>query len=159
MKGFTFVELVVVILLLGVLSMTALARFASPNAFVTASLTQALLQQMRFGAQGALGLSGSVVAQVDQSGDNWQLVVSEDGVEQRRVELAVANSQVLVGATPINAATPLSVTFAADGSVDTAQLGATSLTPENGIELQLTGDSNRTLCLYPTGHISERACS
>ncbi len=160
--GFTIVELVVVLLLLGILSATALSRFVEPSAFAPRTITGALLAQTHFAALSAQTSADDVELMVLPSAGDWTMDVSIVGVSQRMTEATVANTRMEVtnGAlvADVDAANPLAITFSGDGEVVSATLGATTLNPELGVQVRVIGDTTRTLCLHPTGYAGQSGC-
>ncbi len=160
--GFTIVELVVVLLLLGILSATALSRFVEPSAFAPRTITGALLAQAHFAALSAQTSADDVDLVVLPSAGDWTMDVSIVGISQRSTEVAAANTRMEItnGAlvADVDAANPLSLTFSGDGEVTGAALGATALNPNLGVQVRVIGDTTRTLCLHPTGYAGQEGC-
>ena len=163
MRGFSIVEFVVVILLLGVLSATAIARFVEPAAFAPEIVAQSVSSQARFALQSAQARrTQNIDLRVNRLTDEWQATVRVDGVAFRSAEADVGDTRVFVASGAVNGeldgANGLALTYDSSGFVSAASWGATALDPTLGIELSIQGSSDRTLCIFPTGVVSERAC-
>ena len=160
--GFTIVELVVVILLLGILSVTALSRFVEPSAFAPRTITGALLAQAHFAALSAQTSADDVDLVILPSAGDWSMDVSIVGVSQRSTEVVVANTRIEVtnGAlvADVDTANALAVTFSGDGEITGAALGATTLNPALGVQIRVIGETTRTVCLHPTGYAGQEGC-
>ena len=162
--GFTIVELVVVILLLGALSAVAVARFVRPSAFVPSVVTGALVQEARLAQQLATSRAdASVSLIVDQVGSDWRFRISNtvDGVT--RTELVGADNsalQVSSGAATgaVSTASPLTVTYDGAGDLAAVMIGAVAGDPATGVAIDLAGDSSRSICIYPSGYATDDAC-
>ena len=59
----------------------------------------------------------------------------------------------------IDAAVLLLITFLHSGDVASVMIGASVGDPSVGVDLLLSGDSNRSICIYPSGYSSDAACS
>ncbi len=160
--GFTIVELVVVILLLGILSVTALSRFVEPSAFAPRTITGTLLAQAHFAALSAQTSADDVDLVILPSAGDWSMDVSIVGVSQRSTEVVVANTRIEVtnGAlvADVDTANALAVTFSGDGEITGAALGATTLNPALGVQIRVIGETTRTVCLHPTGYAGQEGC-
>ncbi len=161
--GFTVVELVVVMILLGILSITAIPLMVKPSTFTPATLAQALLSQARFAAHAAVVRRGTPMSlRLLRDTGQWRLQVLAAGAAEQNAELDLHNSSVQVqnAATTVvlAAADTLNINYAAGGAVTSADAAGTVLDPALGIGLLIQGDSNRNLCIYPNGYVSARAC-
>ena len=94
--GFTIVELVVVLLLLGILSATALSRFVEPSAFAPRTIAGALMAQTHFAALSAQTSADDVDFVVLPSAGDWTMDVSIMGLSQRSTTAAMANTRIEV---------------------------------------------------------------
>ncbi len=163
--GFTIVELITVIMLLGILSTVALSRFVSPDAFAPGIVTHAVLAEARFAQQLAVSRRDAVVSlNIDQLGTDWRFRTSTDLDGVVRTEtVAIKNTSMTAtsGATTgaINSSTPLVVQFDAAGDLESITLGVAAGDVSLGVSLAVSGDSNRNVCIYPTGYTTDAACS
>lgn len=160
--GFTVVELVVVILLLGVLSATAISRLSEPTAFAPRVIGGTLAAQTHFAALTAQTNPADTDLVILPSLGDWTVDVSIAGTSRRLAEAAIANTRIEVanGATTadVDAASALTLTFSGDGELVAGTLGATALDPGLGVEIRIIGDTTRTYCVHPTGYAGDGPC-
>lgn len=162
--GFTIVELVTVIILLGILSMVAMARFVQPSAFVPGIVGQKLIAESRIAQQMAVSRAdASVSLRLDRLGGDWRMQLSTDLDGVVRTELIDADNtriQATSGGASafINAATALSVVYLETGDVSAVTIGATMGDPAMGVDLLVAGASDRQICIHPSGYANSAAC-
>lgn len=163
-SGFTIVELIAVIILLGILSMVAMARFVQPSAFVPGIVAQKLIAESRIAAQMALSRAdASVSLHIDRQGGDWRMQVSTDVDGVLRTELMDAgNSRIQAtsgGASAfISAAAGLTIVYSESGDVSAITIGAATGDAAMGVDVSIEGDSNRQICIHPSGYSSSAAC-
>lgn len=163
-NGFTIVELITVILLLGLLSAVTIGRSGNNSDFDSSLFASAAAEQYRFAHGLATGRFGDPVSfSISKSANTWQFVTtsSVDG-EVRREDMENSSIALVVnnGATSVtvSAATPLNIEFASTGDLSAATVGPLSLQVDLGIELATNGGLARQLCAYPTGYLSTSSC-
>ncbi len=122
-SGFTFIELAMVIVLLGVMSVSARALFVSQDSFSGAVVRNQLLSSARLTQQAALAKNDgtAVTFNLTQVGDNIEFRVSHGiDLSERQVELAGStvtwSTANLSGSCAlVTGSLPHSMTFDADG--------------------------------------------
>ena len=163
-RGFTVVELVVVIILLSILSVVAIGRIAGPGAWYGELLATSLLAELRYGQQLALARSDTqVILAIHRDTESWRIesATSADGV--------LRSQQVEVGDTRVTATNgslshevitsqPVTIAFNTQGELASVQLGASAGSAGEGLQLNITGQRSESLCLYNTGFSSHAAC-
>jgi prepilin-type N-terminal cleavage/methylation domain-containing protein len=166
--GFTIVELIAVLLLLGILAATAMSRLVGSNAYAPALVSEQLIALGRLAQQTALSRQDAAVSlDIDQNAGDWRMrVLVDDGtgpvtmreelVEIRNTAIAVSNGAVNL---PLGATVPLHVGFDGLGSLASTTGGATILDPSVGIGIGVTGDSAYSVCIGSTGHAYRGNCS
>lgn len=163
--GFTMVELVVVVILLSILSVTAISRFVQPSAFAPGIVTQALVGEARFAQQLAMARHDAAVSLVlDRNGSEWRMRVLTDVdgvVRTQRVDSANTAISASSGAAnaSVTAATALTLEFGHSGDLRGVALGATPGDPLTGVSLLVGGDSDRQICIYPSGYANDASCT
>jgi MSHA pilin protein MshC len=164
-RGFTIVELVTVIVLLGILSTVAVSRMVRPSAFAPGIVAQGLVAEARIAQQRAASRGDAqVTLTVDQLGSDWRLVLSTDIDGVIRTELLeVANTTVLAASgaesAALNDTTALQIIFDNRGDLATVLIGGLPGAPTTGVALTVNGDSSRDVCVYPTGYAVQDACA
>ena len=160
--GFTIVELVVVLLLIGALSVTAISRFVEPSAFAPLNIASAFQAQGHYAAQRALTGGWLVNLRIGQTADGWLVEVLDNGLVARATEPQRRNTSVQVinggNVYDLFAGTNFTLSYAASGELSAGAVGASALDVQAGTELRIQGDSIVEICIYPTGYISARSC-
>lgn len=103
-KGFTLVELVMVIILIGILSVSAIGLFATTGAFTSLAGRDLLLSSALLAQQKALSnpQPGSPVSlAISQSAGSWTFSVSQGGTSYQRSLDRSASSTLSVNGTPL----------------------------------------------------------
>ncbi len=157
-QGFTFVELITVMLLIGILSAVAFSRFANPDIYNQALFVNKLQSYLRLTQQIALSSTAqnqlAVQSQLSiepSDDDQWQISII-NGEHSRRYKLSM-NSAILMGEQTVNSA--LLFNFSANGDLIETQLGAVTKATSTSIALHI-GDTS--ICIAPTGYSYEGAC-
>lgn len=164
-EGFTIIELITVVVLLGILSMVAFSRFVQPSAFAPGVVAHGVVAETRLAQQRASSRRDAVVTlTVDRSGADWRFVHSTDLDGAVRTELIGAANTTLqaqsgIANGAVDAANPLVLRFNADGDLSLVSIGAAIGDPAQGVGIVLAGDSNRELCVYSTGYAVEEPCA
>ncbi len=168
LTGFTLVELVSVILLLGVVSLFAMSRLVGSDAFGPALVAQELIAQGRLSQQTALSrVEGQALLRLDSVGNQWRVQsLWQEGAdvqqlsvrELRRDDAAIALRN---GAAQwqLDASLPLQLAFDSRGGLDSAQVGGQSLDVTLGLELSVSGGASYRVCIGATGYAYRDSCS
>jgi prepilin-type N-terminal cleavage/methylation domain-containing protein len=161
--GFTIVELIVVVILLGILSMTAISRLVQPSAFSPRLMTEAFSSASHHASQLAVTDTPLVSLEVTGGADDYVFAVRKGvalrrnmRVERDNLTLIVSNNGALIG--PIEGADSLIINLAADGDVASATFAGVPLDPSAGIELSVQGLVKPLRCLHPSGYVAETGC-
>lgn len=161
-RGFTVVELVVVIILLSILSATALSRFSRPDVFAASALANTLTAQIHFAAQAAQTRSTPVTLNVTQTSGLLLAQVASAAVMIRETQASLANVSLSLSNNgtdyPVSEGAVWQMTFRGKGDLVAASLDAIVLNPGIGITAHFSGDTDRFLCVQPIGYVSEQAC-
>ncbi len=164
-SGFTIVELITVVILLGILSVTAISRFVQPSAFAPGIVTHAFILQARAAQQiAASRADAQVTLTVDRVADEWRLRVVSDVDGVLRNELVPAENTTLTASSGsasglIDASAPLRLRYDSQGDLSAVFIGAATGVPDSGVDLQFSGDSDRSVCVYPSGYATDNACA
>jgi len=164
-KGFTIIELITVVVLLGILSMVAFSRFVRPSAFVPSIVAHGIVAETRLAQQRASSRRDAVVTlTIDRVGTDWRFLHSTDVDGVVRTELVGASNTTLQAQSGaannnVDAANALVLQFDSKGDVVSVTVGADVGDPAQGVSISLTGDSDRDVCIYPTGYAVEESCA
>ncbi len=171
-NGFTAIELVLVIVLLGILSILVLPRFSDPAAFHNRLLHDQLLSLSQLARQTALSRAGEPVLLTIEHDGQWQLRLSvdtdADGVyEQTLRHLTPDSRAVLQLQSPplpgLAAADlqqqPLAIDYDGLGNIRAFNIGPARIEHPANLYLQL---ADRGLCITRAGYayqpVSQVAC-
>jgi len=166
-RGFTIVELVSVLLLLGILSAVALSRLVTDSAFAPAFAADEIVAFTRLGQQTALSRQDAAVrVEVVADGGDWRLRVRMDPgsgtIDVREQRVARKNTAIVAASGATSAAlstSPLVLSFDGLGGLASATVGAVALDPTAGVALTVTGDASYGVCIESTGHASRGNCA
>ena len=153
-----------VVILLGILSISAISRFVQPSAFSPGIVAEATIAEIRFAQQlAASRRDATVTFALDRLGTDWrfQVITDVDGlVRTELVEAENTTVQATNGALTdsIDGGTPLIMQFSHAGDLAAVTIGAVAGSPAMGVGLGIDGDSRRDACVYPSGYASAAAC-
>ena len=162
--GFTIVELIAVLILLGILSTVSMSGMVKPSAFAPQILSHELISQARLARRLATARQDATITlTIDATLDEWRFQIDTDlegnfrsstiSAEHSSLQ---ANSGGVVAA--INAGSALVITFDALGDLSAVSIGGNTGDPATGISLTIGGDSTRVACIYPSGYAAQVAC-
>jgi len=163
-QGFTVVEMVTVIILLGILSIGGFSAFVKPSAFAPLIVTHELVAQARLARRLAASRQDAAVSlSLTQSGSEWVFETSSDidglvrteNVSADHTALQVTNGLLSVS---IDATTSLVVEFDRVGNLSGITIGADTGDASQAIAIQVTGDTNQDACIFTTGYAAQVSC-
>ncbi len=142
-SGFTLVELVMVIILIGVVSVLGVGLFASRSAFSPLLATQQLAAATLLAQQAALAGNPGGSLRVEQAAGEFRFVVGAGTPAARIFELPREGTSLSVGG-----ALPLTINFAPDGA------------PQSGADTEFVfgGQSSFSTCLSSLGAVYRGPC-
>ena len=149
--GFTFVELIMVVALIGALSALGIGLFARSSAFSPLLATQQLASATLLAQQAAL--AGNSASTVTISRDNKSFGFSAAGSS-----FSIRHEGATMSYRPVSQTAASPVT-SADTQIAFDRMGRLAV-PVSGqdIEFRISGDSNFTLCLSSLGAVYQGAC-
>jgi MSHA pilin protein MshC len=177
-RGFTIVELIVVIVLLGIVSAMLIPRFLEPSAFEVASAQDAVITTLRAAQQAALGRDG-VTFEIDRVGNDWVLAAKDDGTTIRTLQFSAANVVLETGSAAASGntcATGFDTAVATDfelefdsGDADAYQKGdldeftndgVTEIVDAsfNGVRICVNDVDALSVCVSPAGYAYAGSC-
>lgn len=162
--GFTVVEIVVTIVIIGILSAFVMSRFLSTDSFNAPVLRDQLIAMIRSAQQSALGRPG-VILTVTPNASNSSAVIStvEDGGGIDSVTMDIesvtistdlnttASCGVTPGASTVSNSSPLELNFGELGDlIDSGITGSTG--PVNSaLRICLNNNPVNSVCVSPSG--------
>ncbi len=164
-RGFTVVELVIAIALLGIVSVTVSSRWFSSDPFEADSVKSQLIAEARLAQRTALANSQLEISLVlVESGGEWRYQIYQDGGSGRTLlrETVSAGTgvgiQVLTGVTTaLGPGVNLDLTYDALGNVELLTVGGTSRDASSGIQLSMMGGTHQ-MCISPLGYAHDGDC-
>jgi prepilin-type N-terminal cleavage/methylation domain-containing protein len=153
-QGFTLIELVMVIVLIGILSYGATSLFASKSTYVEYLAKEQLISQGLLAQQVALGMSAT--------NNPVSLVISRSGSGQTTFSLIKAGQPALVESLDSDLASPLiDGVSLVNGSSHTFTWNSDAALSDNANhEVRFVGDRTYRVCFSASGYVyeSQAAC-
>jgi len=165
--GFTLVELIVVIALLGVLTVFAASRMIGSDSFTPSMASQQTIALVRLAQQHAQSRQDVTISFVlDWYSDDWRFRVISDrsGTPKTLRETTLESRNLVIQITndgsseTLGPAASLTLDFNGRGGVDSGTMVATSIDPDTGIALAFSGDSVHLVCVGSSGYGYRGAC-
>lgn len=155
-QGFTLIELITVIILLGILSAFAVSRFSSSQSYSTTVITNQLIASIRLAQQTALSRasvdsSEHTQLQITGDSDNWFLNITSGPITYN-AQVDRGNEQVRFGSCSSSTIIPFTLTFDGDGNRIPAQALLIC------IDTPSSSTADIELCISPSGYAYEGAC-
>ncbi len=175
LKGFTLVESVIVIVLIGIVGVVVIPRFLRPNAFSPVATQDGLIATIRAAQQAALGRS-AVTFEIDTDGDDWTFT-AKAGIDTIRTFAIPTNGVTLeTGLAVMSGDTCASdpgdfndamtsdflLTFDGKGNLLSFTNGAppelVSDVSFNGVRICVNDDVELSVCVSPAGYAYAGNC-
>lgn len=174
LRGYTVIELVVSIVLLGIVAAVVIPRFMAPNAFDEPVARDGLLTTIRAAQQAALGRD-DVTFEIDRTGSAWHLQVKDSGSTLREFEFSAENI-ILETGSPASSndtcstsfdtavANDFELSFDAMGNLgefsNTGVPGAPVAVDDdfNGVRICLNDTDALSICVSPAGYAHAGNC-
>jgi MSHA pilin protein MshC len=169
--GFTMVELVVIIVLLGIVGAVVIPRFMAPNAFNEPAAQDGLLATIRAAQQAAIGRA-TVTFKITSNSSDWTFAALSGATTLRTFTVPVSDVKLETGsavssantcATGFNTAVAndFSLAFKNDGNLDTFTNNAVTETVNttfNGVRICLNDTVAVSVCVSPAGYAYAGNC-
>ncbi|EHJ05809.1 type II secretion system protein [Marinobacter manganoxydans] len=143
-SGFTLVELVTVIILIGVLSALGIGLFASRSAFSPLLATQQLASATLLAQQAALAGNPANTLTIERDSNVFRFVVGSGTGNERTFEVAHEGATLAVAGNTL----PLTVTFNTKGAPSAG----------NNMQFSFSGESTFQTCLSSLGAVYAGSC-
>ena len=172
-NGFTLVELITVITLVGILSMVAIPRMVGRDSFGNEEVARSLMGSARLAQQHALSHTDEAVAlTVARTADGYNFVISRDGggtpvtlynlrSAYPKVDISVAagalTSAVVVGQT-------LTLAFTSRSDLNSVSLAGAPLSSplggavDGGVAVTINGNTSSLVCVAASGYAHRGTC-
>lgn len=167
-KGFTIIELVFVVLILGIVSAFAMARILRGDSLDSAVVSDQLIAMARLAQQKAIGHS-DVQLRVEPDGSSLVISVSDNNglLESSSVPVAGVslyadvNQQTACSNPPlaglISNNNPLLINYDSLGDLESGGVGAPAEI-DSGARICLSPDTNLSICISDAGFAYRGAC-
>ena len=137
-RGFSLVELIIIIVILGILATVASSRFIGPGPFASLAAQDQLISTARFAQQTAMSRGPNVTVSLSIAGNNYQVLI--DG-----------NPVPLPGGG-VTGTFPDGATIAPDPSVITFDSLGDAAAGPFGLTVSVTGEADRAVTIETTGY-------
>jgi MSHA pilin protein MshC len=171
LRGFTIVELIVVIVLLGIVGAVVIPRFLSPNAFDEPAAQDGLLATIRGAQQAAIGRA-NVTFEITSTGDDWTFVAKSGSTTLRTFQVrtngvvletgsAASSSNTCANDFDTALAGDFKLEFNTDGTLkrftnngSTENVNASF----NGVRICVNDTNAASVCVSPAGYAHAGNC-
>ncbi len=141
-SGFTLVELIMVLVLIGILSALGIGLFAGRSAFSPLLAQQQLASSVLLAQQAGLAGNGANALTVTQAADDFVFAIRDSGATVQVFRIARA------GTCLSSPGVSFPITFNSNGSPDTS----------GNAEFTFSGDSTYIVCLSSLGAVYAGTC-
>jgi prepilin-type N-terminal cleavage/methylation domain-containing protein len=164
--GFTVIELVAVLVLIGVLAVTSYSRWFSGSPFELSATAADISTVARLAQRIAVFKPGNnITLGVSNVAGIWQLVVMEDddGYISNLFQndnnsgntIAIAG---VAGPVTLSAVNDLVVNYDDLGNISALLVGGVALGATVGVAISISTDSPKLICISPVGFVHAGAC-
>ena len=168
-QGFTIIEAIVVIVLVGILGAVVVSRFTTPNTFNIQIAQDGIITTLRAAQQAALGRD-NISFKIVPGGDNLDLIVEEGSATIRTLTVAGDGVTLETGTTADTGMSCASgydddimpdFEIAFDGLGNAISLLNNSITEQpvdNGVRICINDTDSLSICVSPAGFAHEGDC-
>lgn len=163
-RGFSLVEFVIIIVLIGIVSVVALSRMLGGNTFNGAVIRDQIIAATRNSRQNALGRSGiTLTVQPNGSASSVEILTTDSGgaVDSISTDMSgvvlsgdineTDSCAVTNGANTVSNATPLVLNFQELGDLSTGGVTGSTGSISSAVRVCINNDSALSLCISPSG--------
>lgn len=164
-KGFTLIELIVVIILLSILGAVGIGLFSAPSQYAVKLSADQWLSQFRLSQRISFlrqSASDPIRLTINQSANRWDMLVSQGATDLDQFEIDYDSVSVRYSQTDFSSscsALPVMtfpMNFYFDGYGNAVNASRTQLS--NNQRVCLTANSTAELCISPSGYAYEGSC-
>lgn len=165
-SGFTVIELVAVLVLIGILAVSSYSRWFSGNSFESSATAADISTVARLAQRIAIFKPGNVITlEVSQVAGNWQLAVMEDdgGTISNLFQIDNDSGNTIsvsgvTGPVTLSAANDLVVNYDDLGNLSALSVGGVALGARVGVAISISTDLPKMMCISPVGFVHVGAC-
>lgn len=169
--GFTIVEIIIVLIIVGIIAVSAFARFVDGSAINSTAARSSIITVSHAAQQASLGRD-NVSFEIDSSGDDWVFSAIADGSTLRSVSIssdnvvletgsAVASANTCANSFDTALANDFALTYNRNGDlVDFTNNTTTEIVDAsfNGVRICINDDVSLSVCVSPAGYAYEGNC-
>jgi len=170
-KGFSMVELIIVILLVGITGVVVIARLMSPATFNELAARDGLLTVIRAAQQASLGRS-TVTFEINQVADDWVFEARAGGTPVQTIEIpmsgvvletgsAIASGSTCATAYDTAVAADFELAFSSKGDLTQFTNNTTTELVDaafNGVRICVNDSVEFSVCVSPAGYAYAGNC-
>ena len=165
-NGFTIIELVAVLVLIGVLAGTTYSRWFASDSFESSATVADITSVARLAQRIAISKPANIITlEVNNVAGTWQLAVMEDdgGTISTLFEINNASGNTIsvsgvTGPVTLSAANDLIVNYDSLGNVSALNVGGSSLGENLGVTISVSIDAPKNMCISPLGFAHAGTC-
>jgi len=165
-RGFTVIELVAVLVLIGVLAVTTYSRWFSSGSFESSATVADITSAARLAQRIAISKpANTITLEVNNVAGTWEMAVMEDdgGAVSTlfQIDNDSGNAITVTGVTgpvTLSAANDLVINYDALGNLDDIVVGGSSLGASVGAAISVSSGSSKTMCISPVGFAHAGTC-
>lgn len=155
-QGFTLIELITVIILLGILSAFAISRFPDSQSYSITIIKNQLLASARLAQQTSLSRASAlnnITLTVSEAPGTWNIEIKSNGSDIFTTQIDRGSEQIRFGsnlavACSALSATPFTITLDGDGKK----------IPYQNLRICVDSVTDLELCISPSGYAYEGTC-
>lgn len=155
-QGFTLIELITVIILLGILSAFAISRFPETQGYSTTIIKNQFLASARLAQQTSLSRASpndNVTLNISENSDDWNFVIAGGSGISYSAKIERGSEKIrsgtnLTAACSALSSSPFTVSFDGDGN----------RIPFENLRVCIDSTIDFEICISPSGYAYEGAC-
>jgi len=165
-SGFTVIELVAVLVLIGILAVTTYSRWFSGDSFESVTTLADISSVARLAQQIAISKPANIVTlEIDRVSDRWQIAVMEDDAGVSAILFQIENVSDnsisvsgMTGPVLLSATNNMVISYDALGNLTDLVVGGTSLGASVGVAILVSIAAPKAMCISPVGFAHSGAC-
>ena len=165
-KGFTIIELVIVIVLIGIISAIIMSRFLGGNTFTPSIVQQQIISLARIAQQSSLGRADVTLTITPNAGGDQVTIEAEESAGATTIQAVTipmdsvtlsgdinktASCAVDDGDTAITNAAPMVLDFGELGDLQDSGIGGGAAAITSAVRICINNSAADSICVAPSG--------